>query len=247
MKAVILCGGKGRRIGSAEVALPKALMQINGHPMISYVIERYLCAGISDIILCVGTLSSVMYEYYNSHCGLRLGVGRYSCQSPFSHREYNLVLIDSGNDAGTGDRLLSALPYLDEDFFVSYCDCISDIDIEKLKAAHFTSGGVITMAVTNPISQYGIAILEGNYAVKFQEKPVLYNTWVNAGFMAVSKKIAPYLMSQHQSRSIERDVIPQLVEERLVAVYRHVGYWNSVETKKDLEFVELLLSTGGQY
>ena len=55
-QAVILCGGRGKRLGTLTDAIPKPMIEVCGRPFVYYLVTILKKVGIEDIVLSVGYL-----------------------------------------------------------------------------------------------------------------------------------------------------------------------------------------------
>lgn len=234
MKAIILCGGRGRRI---ESDLSKALVKVGKWPLIFYTIRQYILAGIRDFVLCGG--------YQIDQIDAFLSQAGHILERRDGYSSYNVVLFDAscrvelydtGLDTKKIDRLRKVLKDFSEElFFISYCDIICDVDISKLIAKHRENGTTMTITVVNPRSRYGHVICDEKKAIEMKEKPILKDVWINGGFIAASAKVIPSLFHQHTEGDFEDGFIANLASVGELGVYRHRGFWRSIETQKDVE------------
>lgn len=234
MKAIILCGGRGRRMESDRA---KALVKVGKRPLIFYTIRQYILAGIRDFVLCGGyqidqidalfaKLGHVL-EYHD-------GYSRYGLD--LFHVPCTVELYDTGIDTKKVDRLRSVLKDFSEEMFcLSYCDIICDVDISKLIAKHRKNGATMTITVVNPQSRYGHVICDESFAIEMREKPILEDIWINGGIMVASAEVIPLLLNLQIEGDIEDSILANLAAAGKLGVYRHRGFWRSIETQKDVE------------
>lgn len=245
MKAVILCGGKGERFNSSVTQIPKALVELNGQPLIYYVMSNFITAGVNEFILCGGYLIEKIQQYF-SNVGETVYIGKEHCiYKVFLYgQECMIDLFDTGMDTTKANRIRRILPFVDgNSFFVSYCDCICNIEISKLFLQHSKTDATLTVAVVNPISRYGHIICAGDFALDMQEKPVIEDIWINGGYMVLSPRMISVFNNTDSSLEFENDILPLLARNGELAVYRHKGFWKNVESQKDLhKAAELVLS-----
>ena len=113
---------------------------------------------------------------------------------------------------------------------VTYGDGVSDVDINKLIVFHKRQNTIGTITGVHPRSKYGMVIVDkSNMVRKFSEKPVI-NDWVNGGFMIFDKRFFDYLRPEET----EHPGLIRLVEERRLSLYKHNGFWKSVDTYMEL-------------
>lgn len=244
MKAIILCGGKGQRIGSDILHLPKALMPIEERPLVLYTMERYIAAGITDFVLCGGYMVEKLQDYFCECSSVVRQTSQYSCYCiNLLGTECMVEIWNTGLDVCKTERICTVLNRVEDDiFFISYCDCVSDIDIECLLAQHKKTNAWMTLTVVNPVSRYGHVVCNDDMALAMEEKPVLRDVWINGGFMAVLPEMAKVFREFGVERDLESDIMPELARLGRLAVYRHTGFWRNIETQKDVaELTEHLL------
>jgi glucose-1-phosphate cytidylyltransferase len=143
---------------------------------------------------------------------------------------WDVTCIDTGDSTDTGGRILGVQDYVSETFHATYCDGLGDVDIEALLQFHETHGGVATMTAVPLRSQYGIVhFAEGGRVTHFEEKPVLADRLINAGFFVFDRSA----FDLWKGENLERHVLPGLAEETQLFIYQHRGFWRSMDTHKD--------------
>ena len=116
---------------------------------------------------------------------------------------------------------------------MSYSDGLASIEWQQLLRAHLSRRQLATLAVVPMPSQFGVATLGSNDVVSdFQEKPVLRNVWINAGFMVFERAAL-----ERDFQELERGLLTALAREGKLGAFRHEGYWRAIDTVTDLEAV----------
>ncbi len=222
MKTVILCGGRGTRLGEHGRSVPKALIRIGGKPILWHLMQTYSHYGNRDFLLCLGFLGSEIREYF-LHDSI----------------DGDLDFADTGEDTNTGGRLKRIREKLrNEDIFcVTYGDGLADIDVTGLIEFHRSHGKIATVTAVHPYSNFGLMDIGDDAAVvRFREKPLL-REWINGGFFVFDKRIFEYL---GDDSVLEREPFEALCAEGEMMAYRHTGFWKCMDTFKDsLEFEEI--------
>lgn len=157
MKLMILCGGRGRRLGEVTANVPKPLVPFGGSTILDYKLRDYLRRGFRDFIMCLGYRGDLIRE----------AVAPYLSQASFE-------FSDAGEDAGLLQRMWCARDLVPERVFLTYGDTFTDLDFTDLLSAHVGSGFDATI-VTAPI-QSPLGLVEFDSArrvISFREKPVL--------------------------------------------------------------------------
>ena len=218
MQVVILCGGQGLRAYPLTASVPKPMLPIGGTPVLVHLMRLFAAQGHEDFVLAVGHHQEVIREHFEGDEG-----------------EWSIEIVDSGLDTDTGDRVHRCLPYLQDAFFVTYGDGLCDVDLDELLSFHRGHPGLVTVTGVPLPSQYGIVDAdEAGRIHSFREKPVLRDHWINAGFMVMDRDV----FRHWQGANLERDVLPRLAGEGLVYVYRHDGFFKSLDSQKDQQELE---------
>lgn len=214
MKVVILCGGKGTRMGPYARYLPKPLLKIGDKPILWHIMKYYSVFGYKDFILCLGHQGQKIRQYFSAH-----------------HKGWEIKFVDTGREASKAARIKRIQPYItEENFFVAYGDDLSNVDLNKLLNCHLQHKRIVTLTAVNPHSQFGILELNRQGVIaNFKEKPRLGH-WINGGFFVFKRKIFDYL---RPNQELEKDVFRSLAQKGEVIAYRHRGFWECMNTYKD--------------
>ena len=225
MKVVILCGGKGARMGEINQEIPKPLMEIGGKPVLWHIMNRYGRQGYGEFILLLGHLGRKIREYFAAH----------------PEAGWSIDMVDTGAEATKSERIAQIEHLIgDENFHLSYGDDLADVDFSRLLKFHEDRDNIVTVTSVRLVSPFGILKMDDTqHIVAFKEKPVLEH-WMNGGFMAVNRRIFPYL----RLGELEEEVFNKLVKERKIGAYRHKGKWKSMNTLKDCADLNKLWDEG---
>lgn len=222
MQALILCGGRGTRAWPHTEQLPKPMLPLGGRPILHHVMEIYARQGVRDFVLAAGYLQDV--------------IAAYAEQLP---ADWKVDVVDTGDESGTGERVQRCLDRMDRQFFATYGDGVGDVDLAALHRRHLDHGGGATVTVVPLPSQYGTLVVDAADRVDlFTEKPTLTDHLINAGFFVFDRE----LLGSCPGDSLERDMLPALGRLGELFVYRHHGFWRSMDTHKDVVELDRLAS-----
>ncbi|MBI4954895.1 MAG: NTP transferase domain-containing protein [Myxococcales bacterium] len=219
MRAVILAGGKGRRLKPYTAVFPKPLMPLGDRPILEIVVGQLREAGFDDLTFAVGHLAGLIQAYFGD--GSRFGV----------RIEYSL----EDEPLGTAGPLSLIRPPTD-DFLVMNGDLLTDLDFRQFLAAHRSSGAVATLAVYRKSVDITLGVLDldaQDRVVGYTEKPTLHYL-VSSGIYCFKPAILSRL-----PRGTRRD-LPELVLELIAAGepvhgHRFGGYWLDIGRPEDYE------------
>ena len=239
MKTVILAGGMGMRMKEHTESIPKPLVTIGGHPMIWHIMKLYSHYGFNDFVICLGYKGEKIKDYFVNYRQLKndftLTLGTENKLIPHDHdvENWNITFAETGENTPTGGRIKKIEKYIDgEDFFCTYGDGLSTVDVRALLEFHKQKGKIATVTAINPISQYGVLdIGDDDSITKFKEKPRL-SQWINGGFFVFKKGIFDYI---EEDDVLESDTFGRLTEKKEIAAYKFNGFWECMDTFKDAE------------
>lgn len=250
MQAVILCGGKGTRLREETEFIPKPLVRIGDKPILWHILKIYARAGINDFVLCLGYKGELIREYFyhydlnNSDAVLELGSKKLT-KLDRSHDEagWKLWLIDTGQETLTGGRLRRVAGHIQEDtFMLTYGDGVADIDVNLLLDFHRRHGKMATVTAVRPSSRFGEMVLDGERIQSFREKPQVNEGWINGGFFVFEKTVFDLIKGDNDS--LEADVLERLAQDDQLAVYRHQGFWQCMDTYREMELLTQIWDSG---
>jgi glucose-1-phosphate cytidylyltransferase len=222
----ILCGGRGTRLQEHTHAIPKALVEIGGMPILWHVVRIFAAQGLRRFLLLTGYLGEMVEEF----------VLRAEWPEPVK-----IECLDTGLDTPTGGRIALVADRLAEGpFCAAYADGVADIDLEALVRFHRAHGGLATLTVVRPRTQFGVAELSPDgRVVAFEEKPRLGH-WVNGGFFCFE----PGFLDHLDDTSVLEDApLRSVASAGQLHAFRHTGFWDCMDTYKDAVMLNDLWSS----
>lgn len=216
MKAVILAGGYGKRLRPLTDTIPKPLVEVAGRPIVDWQVRWLKAHGITSFVMLVGYLREKVIDYFDSKKD-DLGI-----TIEYSAEETPL---------GTGGALRNAHHLLknEKEFFMVNGDNITNIGVSRMKL----DGDIANLALVSLRSTYGITRLDGDKIMKFDEKPVLPEYWMNAGVYLMSQEIFKHLP---ESGNLESTTFVELSKaKKLSGTKFPEAYFKGVDSIKDME------------
>lgn len=214
MQVVVLCGGKGTRLSEYTEKIPKPLIDVSGKPILLHIMEMHSYYGHKNFILCLGYKGAKIKEYFRNN------------------KSFKIEFVDTGINSNKAERIMRIKNYIkDNDFFVTYGDDLSDVNINSLLKFHKKNKKIVTLTAIDLVSPFGILELnKRNEVIKFQEKPKL-NYLMNGGFYVFNKRIFDYIKKGYD---LEKETFEDLAKSKLIAAFYHKGFWKSMNTLKDV-------------
>jgi len=244
MKVIILAGGFGTRLSEYTESIPKPMVLIGGKPILWHIMQRYAYYGHKDFYIALGHKAEAIKEYFlafsasNSDFSLDMSTGRIEVHNS-KHLDWKVTLVDTGLDSMTGGRVKRLQPYIgDEPFMLTYGDGVADIDINILTDFHKTHGKMVSITAVHPIARFGELGIDGDNVKSFREKPQVAHGWINGGFFICQPDFFEFI--NDDSTILEREPLENVAKGNQLMAYKHKGFWQCVDTKRDKDLLEEL-------
>jgi glucose-1-phosphate cytidylyltransferase len=249
MKAVILAGGLGSRLGEETNSRPKPLVEIDGKPILWHIMKTYSLFGVNDFIICLGYKGHMIKEFFANYflhmSDVTIDIASNEMQIHQNSAEpWRVTLVDTGADTMTGGRLRRVAPYVadEEAFCMTYGDGVSDLDIGALIAFHKAHGKLATLTGVRPPGRFGAITLDRDRVDHFEEKPIGDGAWINGGFFVLSPKVIDLV--DDDATVWEQEPMRKLAKAKEMHAYLHEGFWQCMDTLRDKTYLSQLLEAG---
>lgn len=251
MKVVLLAGGFGTRISEESQFKPKPMIEIGGKPILWHIMKEYSYYGFNEFIICAGYKQHVIKEWFsdyfifNSDVTFDYTSGKNEIAIHNQRCEpWKVTVVDTGLNTMTGGRVKRIQSYIGkEPFFMTYGDGVCDVDICKLLEFHKSHGKIATLTAVMLEQTKGILNIGGDNAVKsFREKNISDGALINAGYMVLNPEIFDYIAGDQTV--FEKEPLERLAFEGELMSYRHKGFWQCMDNKREMDMLEKLLQTG---
>jgi len=244
MKVIILAGGFGTRLSEYTESIPKPMVPIGGKPILWHIMQRYASYGHKDFYIALGYKSEIIKEYFlkfssiNSDFSINLTSGKMKIHNN-NGLDWKITLVDTGQDSSTGGRVKRMQPYIgNERFMLTYGDGVADIDINALVDFHQNHVKMVTVTAVHPVARFGELKLDGNCVKSFQEKPQVTRGWINGGFFVCQPKF--FDLIEGDDTVLEAHPLEQAASDGELMAYKHEGFWQCMDTKRDKDLLEEL-------
>jgi glucose-1-phosphate cytidylyltransferase len=250
LAVVLLCGGLGTRLREETEFKPKPMVEIGGRPIVWHIMKHYRHYGARRFVLCLGYKGDVIRDYflnyplYNSDFSVDFSTGDVEPLSESCDEDWKVVLAETGRDTLTGSRIRRILRHVEGDtLLATYGDGVADIDLDRLLAHHRRSGRLATVTAVRPSSRFGELSIDDNLVTRFREKPQVAEGWINGGFFVFEKRAFDRVRPD-DNVPLEEAVLETLAAEGQLAVYKHHGFWQSMDTYREMTLLNDLWASG---
>ena len=223
MKVVILAGGFGTRLSEHTKSIPKPMIDINGKPMIYYILKFYAKHGFKDFYIALGYKGQVIKNFFKKNS-----------------YGWNIHLIETGKKTMTGGRLKRLAKHLrNETFMMTYGDGLSNVNLKKLLKFHKNNKKLVTLTAVRPPARFGALKFKGHFVRYFKEKSKVDEGWINGGFFVIEPKFLNFI--KKDDTYLEKEPLELASKKKQLVAYKHGGFWQCVDTKRDLDKIRKIL------
>ena len=216
-KIIILCGGKGKRLGNITKKIPKPLVKVGKIPIIEHKLNYYKKQGLENFIFCIGYKGNILKKFLKKKCE-------------------NPIFYDGGINTGILKRIYLARENIKSSTIVSYGDTLAKINFRDLLKKHKKSKAVLSIVVAPIQNPFGL--IDWNQKgklIKFREKPTL-NHFI--GYAVIEPNFFNYLnksiINQENGKGMV-NAIQKLILKRIVNVYKFRGLQLTVNSPNELK------------
>jgi glucose-1-phosphate cytidylyltransferase len=242
IKVVILAGGFGTRLAEKSDVIPKPMVEIGGRPILWHIMKHYAYYGFKEFYIATGYKGDIIKRYFidyytlNGNITVNLSNGSLEIHNK-ECEDWIVHLMDTGLNTNTGGRIKRLEPWLsDNTFLMTYGDGVSDVNLRDLLKFHRSHKSLVTVTAVRPPARFGGLVFKGDKVIKFTEKPLIGEDWINGGFMVFEPGIFNYLDTD--DTSLEKDALEKLASEGRLMAYRHDRFWQCMDTLRDVRVLE---------
>ena len=245
-KVVILAGGFGTRLAEHTDELPKPMVEVGGRPMLWHILKIYSHFGFNDFLLACGYKSESIkrffleYRHYLSDLVIDFAAGEVESLNG-KIEPWRVALIDTGPQTMTGGRIKRLAHFLGKKtFLMTYGDGVADVDINDLLKFHRAHGKLATFTAVRAPAQFGVPTMKDNQVIRFAEKQEAESDWISGGYFVLEAGVLNYI--DDDQTNFELQSLRQLAEDGQLMAYKHQGFWQPMDTLRDVRKLNQLWS-----
>ena len=225
MKLVILAGGKGTRLSEYTKKIPKPMVPIKKKPILCHIIDHYRKYAVKDVIIATGYKHKIIQNYFKKNI----------------YNDMNIRIVNTGLNTLTGLRVKKLQKFFlkGENFYLTYGDGVSNVNINKLLKFHIKHKKIATLTAVRPPARFGEVEIKKSKIITFEEKPQLTRGWINGGFFVFNYKLFSFL--NNKNSMLERGAIQKIINKKNFMAYQHNGFWMCMDTSRDKELLEKII------
>ena len=225
MKVILLAGGFGTRLPEYTKTIPKPMINIAGKPMLLHIMKLYAKYGFKDFYIALGYKGEIIKKFFNK-----------------KFFDWNINFVETGKNTMTGGRLKRLKKYIGkETFMMTYGDGLSNINLKKLLKFHKKNKKLVTLTAVRPPARFGAIKLKGRSVSYFKEKSKLDEGWINGGFFVMEPEFLKLI--KNDNTYLEREPLEKVTKKRQLVAFRHEGFWQCMDTKRDKDKLNKILNS----
>ena len=248
MKVILLAGGFGTRLSEYTETLPKPMVRIGGKPILWHIMKTYAHFGHTNFYIALGYKAEVIKEYFlhyktmNADFTVDLGEGTVTSHQ-LDELDWKVTLVDTGLHTMTGGRVRRMKPYIgNETCLLTYGDGLSNVDLNQLITFHKSHGKMITVTAVHPGARFGELEMKEEQVISFQEKPQTGQGWINGGYFVIEPEF--FELIDKDMTILEKKPLERAAQMGELMAFRHKGFWQCMDTKRDRDNLEEFWNTG---
>ena len=246
-QVVILAGGYGTRLSEETHLRPKPMVEIGGKPILWHIMKYYASFGCENFVICAGYKASSIKQYFLDYRTLNSDVTFHFSKNEIEYHSepdenWNVTIVDTGLETQTGGRLRRISHLLDDKFFLTYGDGLSNVDLKKLKDTHEANQNDVTVTAVRPPGRFGALSLEDEQVSGFIEKPMGDGSWINGGYFLCEKRFLDRI--EGDQTVLEQSPLAGAARDGKMGAHKHDGFWHPMDTLRDKNMLETLWNDG---
>jgi len=218
------------------------MVTVGGRPILWHIMRRYAQFGHKDFYLALGYRAELIKEYFlnyrslNADFTVELATGTVRPLQT-DDADWRVTLVNTGLESMTGGRVKRMQQFVGhEPFMLTYGDGVANVDFDKLISFHKNHGKMVTVTAVRPGARFGELEITGDQVGSFQEKPQMGAGWINGGFFVVQPEF--FDLIQGDTMVLEREPLERVARMGELVAYRHNGFWQCMDTKRDKDLLE---------
>lgn len=226
MKAMVLTAGAGSRLRDLTQHLPKPMLEVNGHPILAYILYNLARHGFTEVILNLFYHPQAIIEYVGN--GSRWGIEITYC--------YEKELL------GTAGGVKNVEKFFDnEPFLVHYGDVLTDQDLSAMLDFHRQKQAMATLLVHQRARSNSVVFINSDSQItRLLERPTEEisqpngeYSWVNSGVYLFQPMVLDSI-PPNKFCDLPGDIFPTLIAKDIVYAYPLSGYRCAIDSPERL-------------
>ena len=216
--AVIMAGGRGKRLSPLTDAVPKPMLKLADKPILEWILDELIKYDVKNIYLSVNYLSNQIKSHFGSF-----------------YRGVPITYLEENKPLGTAGAL-GFIPTRGRDLLVTNGDVLNNVQLDEMYRYHKEKSAIASVASIKHEYKVPFAVMENSKGLltNIVEKPTMTYE-CNAGIYMLSDSVTQ-MVNQNEYLDMP-DLIENISNNKVGSTYifNHLGYWLDIGTPKDFE------------
>jgi glucose-1-phosphate cytidylyltransferase len=249
MKVVLFCGGLGMRMREYSESIPKPMVTIGSRPILWHVMRYYAHYGHNEFILCLGSKSEVIKDYFLNYneCAsndfvLSSGGSQISLLNSDIH-DWKITFVDTGPTSNIGQRLKAVQRHLvgESVFLANYADGLSDLPLPALIDYFNARKAIASFVCVKPPQSWHSVNMDKEGTVQGVRAIKDADVWMNGGYFVLKNEIFDYL---EDGEELVCEPFQRLIDRQRLCAYKYDGFWGCMDTYKEKQLLDDMHARG---
>ena len=225
--AIVLCGGKGTRLGQLGKKFPKTLIKAQGKPILWYILNTLKKNGFNHFILPIGYKGEQIIKFIDK----------------IKFRKCKIDTIDTGFNTSIAQRIYKVKKFIkSEDFIIVNGDAIFETNLNKIFKNHVLKKKDVSFICCETEADFGTVGVINNKVINFERslnfKSVNTNiknfkAYVYSGMSIFNQKILKENFKSYLN--FEKSFYPKIIKKFVIDFHILKGFWYAVDNIKNLD------------
>ena len=238
--AVILCGGKGTRLGSLSKKIPKSLIKIQNKEILWYIINILKINKFNHFILPIGYKGKLIKNFI---------------KKKFKNKS-KIEIFDTGQNSSIASRIFKIKKYIKSDnFLLLNGDAIFNFDINNIYKKHVLKKVKMTFISFSFQAYFGTISIKKNKVIGFQRNLNFnyvgtknqkdFRSYIYSGISLLNKKLLSKNFKNYQN--FEKELYPHIIKKHKCDLKVPSGFFTPIDNLKDISKANLKSSEDSRY
>lgn len=230
--AVILCGGKGTRLGAIGKKIPKTLVSVQKKKIIWYIISILRINNFNHFILPIGYKGNFIKKFIYKEFG--------------KNKDFLIDLVNTGVNSSISRRISKIKSLIKSDsFLLLNGDAIFDFNIDKIFSTHQKNNSCMTFISHSVKSNFGTIGFKHGKVYDFK-RDAIYNAvklknikdyigYIYTGMSIINKEVIKKDFSNYTN--FEKELYPWIIKNFKCSISHLDGFWHAIDNVKDIDAV----------
>jgi len=247
MKVVLFCGGLGMRLREYSESIPKPMVEIGYRPVLWHIMKYYSHFGHKDFILCLGHRADVVKKYfinYEEWISNDFVLSKGGTDLRLLHSDigdWNITFVDTGINANIGQRLSAVESHVGDDdvFLANYADGLTDLSLPAYLTEFLATDKTAAFLSVRPTQSLHVVSFGPDREIVSISPMGDSGLWVNGGYFVFRREIFDFIQNGEE---LVTEPFQRLIAQKLLFTHRHTGFWVGMDTFKDKQYRDELVS-----